>query len=202
MMKTNALKSRVHAVLKRAGVGSTLLLAVAAPPPDCATHDEVVLVRDGVGDPCVPGDEQLASFTGYSLSEVNIETQFAGCKTSLCLTNHFQGRVSCPGGQTADQIASGSYACTANAGDGATQSVVVPVAAQCPDRTAADAVYCSCSCAGNNPTLSYCACPTGFVCEELLNPAVSLASSELGTSFCIKAGTQSNGSTTCEGYAK
>lgn len=56
----------------------------------------------GVGDPCVPEDEYYTTFSGYSVSEVNIESRSFQCETRVCLVNHFQGRVSCPYGQAED----------------------------------------------------------------------------------------------------
>src|SRR5262245_957695 len=55
----------------------------------------------GVGDPCVPDDEYSARFSGFALSEVNVESRSFSCETRVCLVNHFQGRVSCPAGQNA-----------------------------------------------------------------------------------------------------
>lgn len=57
----------------------------------------------GVGDPCVPEDEYYTTFSGYSVSEVNIESRSFQCETRVCLVNHFQGRVSCPYGQVEDE---------------------------------------------------------------------------------------------------
>jgi hypothetical protein len=53
----------------------------------------------GVGDPCIPEEEYLENFSGFALTEENIESRSFQCKTRLCLVNHFQGRVSCPKGQ-------------------------------------------------------------------------------------------------------
>jgi hypothetical protein len=54
----------------------------------------------GVGDPCVPEDEFRQDFNGYAVSEVNIESKSFQCETRVCIVNHFQGRVSCPYGQS------------------------------------------------------------------------------------------------------
>lgn len=62
----------------------------------------------GVGDPCTPEDEYQQSFSGFSPSEVNIESRSFQCETRVCLVNHFRGRVTCPLGQdeaTADAAA-------------------------------------------------------------------------------------------------
>jgi hypothetical protein len=54
----------------------------------------------GVGDPCVPELEFQQAFLGFSISEVSVESKSFQCQTRACLVNHFQGRVSCPYGQT------------------------------------------------------------------------------------------------------
>src|SRR5258706_15960238 len=54
----------------------------------------------GIGDPCVPEDEYQRYFSGYELNEVDFETRSFQCETRVCLVNHFQGRASCPYGQT------------------------------------------------------------------------------------------------------
>ncbi len=55
----------------------------------------------GVGDPCIPDEEYDTAFQAFSLDDVNVESKSYVCLTRLCLVNHFQGRVSCPYGQTA-----------------------------------------------------------------------------------------------------
>src|SRR3954471_6960701 len=54
----------------------------------------------GVGDPCTPEDEYQQIFSGYQVGEVNLESRSFQCETRLCLVNHFEGRVSCPYGQS------------------------------------------------------------------------------------------------------
>ncbi|HZU82780.1 MAG TPA: hypothetical protein VE987_07685 [Polyangiaceae bacterium] len=56
----------------------------------------------GIGDPCVPEQEYLPTFTGFNYHEVSTESKSFQCQTRLCLVNHFQGRVSCPYGQQGD----------------------------------------------------------------------------------------------------
>lgn len=56
----------------------------------------------GVGDPCTPEQEYNPGFLGFSNAEVDVESKSFQCQTRLCLVNHFQGRVSCPYGQTVD----------------------------------------------------------------------------------------------------
>jgi len=56
--------------------------------------------QTGVGDPCVPEQEYDPTFAGFDPGEVNVESKSFDCETRLCLANHFQGRVTCPYGQT------------------------------------------------------------------------------------------------------
>jgi hypothetical protein len=56
----------------------------------------------GVGDPCIPEDEYRQGFNGYQVSEVNVESKSFQCETRVCIVNHFQGRVSCPYGQSGE----------------------------------------------------------------------------------------------------
>ena len=65
----------------------------------------------GVGDPCVPEDEYRENFSGFDLTEANIESRSFQCQTRVCLVNHFQGRVSCPDGQPAPTSCTDGNAC-------------------------------------------------------------------------------------------
>src|SRR5271154_3956606 len=56
--------------------------------------------QTGVGDPCTPEQEYDPTFLAFSAGEVNVESKSFDCQTRLCLANHFQGRVTCPYGQT------------------------------------------------------------------------------------------------------
>ena len=58
----------------------------------------------GVGDPCTPEDEYNTQFPGFKMAQENIESRSFQCATRICLVNHFQGRVSCPYGQSANQV--------------------------------------------------------------------------------------------------
>jgi hypothetical protein len=192
MMNTTNLKDHVRRALLRLGAGSSFAFAVATNPNmSCSPRDAVVLVRDGIGDPCIPGDEKFATFGGYGVSEVTVDTNALSCKTGVCVVNHFQGRVTCPAGQTAEEIGAGRAACQVASDDGSVEPVTVPVAPQCDSRPADDSVLCTCSCAGDDPSLSYCACPNGFTCQPLLKPAANLGS--VGTSYCIPTGSEWNG---------
>lgn len=168
----------------------------------------------GVGDPCVPEDEYRTDFSGFSIEEVNVESKSFQCLTRVCLVNHFQGRVSCPYGQseaTAD-------ACSENAGDclpgsqshrescripgqdgtDVNDRIHVPVQPQKVDRQANQAVYCSCRCAGPDPNANYCECPSGFSCVELVDD-IGLGKGQLAGSYCVKNGTKYEGANTASG---
>lgn len=134
----------------------------------------------GIGDPCVPEQEYVTSFTGFDKNEVSVEPNSFQCQTRLCLVNHFQGRVTCPYGQNPDGTpVPGTQSCTqgnaspagccipgfSQAVDGKDPSTGMylnpkydsttgfgeaAVPPNCADRTADKAVYCSCRCANVN----------------------------------------------------
>jgi len=66
--------------------------------------------------------------------------------------------------------------------------IKVPVDPQYSDRTAEEAVYCSCRCDGPDAGASYCECPSGFVCEPLVEN-LGLGKDQLVGSYCVKDGT-------------
>jgi hypothetical protein len=150
----------------------------------------------GIGDPCVPEDEYQTFFSGYAVTEVNLESKSFQCETRLCLVNHFQGRVSCPYGQkeaqAKDPNVSGDVErtlCHIPGASGATKRIAVEVKPQFDKRRPADAVYCSCRCDGPDTNSRFCKCPTGFGCTKLLEAIPSLGSVELAGSYCVKDGT-------------
>ncbi len=153
-----------------------------------------------IGAACVPPQEDNASFGGFDVQEVNVGTNAAACGGSACLANHFQGRVTCPYGQSAaGQAPQGASACTV---PGTSEPVTQPVAPQCTSRTAANTVYCSCRCANangqTNDGASYCACPGTMICTQLVGAFGSLPDGGLDTlsgAYCIKAGTAYDPST-------
>jgi hypothetical protein len=149
----------------------------------------------GVGDPCTPEDEYQQFFSGYAFTEVNIESRSFQCETRLCLVNHFQGRVSCPYGQTAMQAMAAPSAteyqlCHIPGTTRAEERIKVAVEKTLVDRQAEKAVYCSCRCDGPDPNARYCKCPTGFQCVLLVNPNDRLGAAELAGSYCIKNETE------------
>ena len=153
----------------------------------------------GVGDPCVPEDEYRQQVAGYAVTEVNVESRSFQCETRVCLVNHFQGRVSCPYGQTQEQINTtcANGGCNADTGEGCrvpgtyADPITVPVKPQLAKRNADDAVYCSCRCDGPDSNARYCECPSGFACVELVEE-LNLGATQLAGSYCIKEGTKYN----------
>ena len=172
---------------------------VLAGSPGCAD--------EGVGDPCVPEQEYDPQFNGFDEKEVNVESKSFQCRTRICLVNHFRGRVSCPFGQSADKTAPpGADPCTVpgtsdaiegNPNDPRRRALV---SAQCVDRAADKAVYCSCRCAdinGQKPSdQNFCECPDGFTCERLVT-SVGRGNEGLTGSYCIKNNTQYDAATAC-----
>jgi hypothetical protein len=146
----------------------------------------------GVGDPCIPEDEYHPNFSGYGASEVYVESRSFQCATRVCLVNHFQGRVSCPYGQTeADLALAGDdpRRCRIPGTDGLQEDepVALPVDPWLVERSAEQAVYCSCRCDGPEPNLDYCECPSGYACTELV-PELGLDEGNLAGSYCVKSG--------------
>jgi hypothetical protein len=162
-----------------AGAASDDSEAQGSSVPSTAT----VTVWGDMGKPCTLEDEADPSFSGYALTEVNIESWSAQCATRICLANHYQGRVSCPVGQ----LAAGA-GCVTPGQDSV--PVTVPVQPACSNRPAADAVYCSCRCDGPASDVPLCRCGQGFTCTKLLEPIPSLGSLELAGSYCVRDGTE------------
>lgn len=147
----------------------------------------------GVGDPCVPEEEFSSRFSGFSILGATVESGSFQCSTRLCLMNHFQGRVSCPEGQSEADLelsSSDSKQCFLPGTDGSDEAdaIAVPVQPWDLDRPAARTVYCSCRCEGPDPNARYCKCPSGFECRPLI-PETGLGQDQLVGSYCIREGT-------------
>jgi hypothetical protein len=65
--------------------------------------------------------------------------------------------------------------------------VTAAVAPQLIDRRVDQAVYCSCRCAGPDPSARYCECPSGFSCSPVV-PHLALGQEQLAGSYCIRHG--------------
>jgi hypothetical protein len=179
----------------------------------------------GIGDPCIPEEEYLTDFPGFNVGEVNVESRSFQCLTRVCLVNHFQGRVSCPYGQlpptAGDPVTGADCADPPNAnkcnypsieheqscrlpfrdGTAIEDRVKVEIDPQFVDRTAADAVYCSCRCSGPNgtkdPKARYCDCPSGYSCQDIFADLGEVASGkgQLAGGYCVRDGTAYNAAT-------
>jgi len=167
----------------------------------------------GVGDPCTPEQEFNSDFLGFNRDEVNVESKSFQCQTRLCLVNHFQGRVTCPYGQGSNgEPPAGAQACRTPAGkavDGKDKDGQIvdsrnlaQVNPQCRERTTNQAVYCSCRCANSegrtDDGASYCTCPDGFSCQQLVNPIGALNEGLTG-GYCVKKGTEYDKTQACTG---
>jgi hypothetical protein len=144
----------------------------------------------GIGDPCIPEDEYQQYFTGYSETEVNLESRSFQCETRLCLVNHFRGRVTCPYGQAENDPRPDREKCHVPGTEGDANLIKVAVNKQYTGRSPANSVYCSCRCGGPDPDGRYCKCPTGFQCAQLLDFVDRLGKKELSGAYCIKDGTE------------
>jgi hypothetical protein len=138
-----------------------------------------------VGSPCLPAVESIADFSGFGLNEVNVEFGSADCDSTICLMNHFQGRVSCPYGQTSEQTMTASHACFVPRTN---LPVVVAVEPQLADRTAEKHATCSCRCDGPGPG-PFCACPSGTQCRPIVRELGVTGGESFEGSYCIPTGT-------------
>jgi hypothetical protein len=154
----------------------------------------------GVGDPCIPEDEYRRNFTGYAETEVNVESRSFQCETRVCLVANFAGRVSCPYGQPGDvtggmtTVKEGllpeEYCYLPGTKQQPQNKITVPVQPQLLARTPDKAVYCSCRCAGPQTNVQYCDCPSGYLCQKLVDAYGTTGGAQLAGSYCIKDGTQ------------
>ncbi len=186
-------------ILRKAVVLFAVLSPLAAFAQGCQSG--------GVGDPCTPEDEYQNTFSGFSATELNIESRSFQCETRVCLVNHFRGRVSCPlgmGETTLAGLKAGTIkpddpkVCRIPGSSGAkAETIQVAVQPQCnaalPSagaRRAENSVYCSCRCDGPDANAKYCSCPGGYTCKKFtefdVGAAVSGGSSQLRGSYCVK----------------
>jgi hypothetical protein len=183
----------LHGMGLRAGFGALLLVAVlgaigcsgADEPSNSDMHPSVA---ESLGAPCVPGEERVATFSGFNVRDVTVEVDSPDCaKEAVCLVSHFHGRVSCPYGQGAEEASAGTGACFLPYSN---EKVTVAVPSQYIARQPDQAVYCSCRCAGPDTNAEYCECTAGFECLELV-PDLGLGAEGSG-SYCVKKGAEPN----------
>ncbi len=137
-----------------------------------------------LGAPCLPDDEYQHTFSSFSPGEVTVVTGSQACASRVCVVNHFQGRASCPYGQTEIQ-AENDPQCFL---PGSNVAVTVPVEPQLKDRRADSAAICSCRCdgPGDGP---FCDCAEGMECARLIEPLGLPGDDALAGSYCIPQGT-------------
>lgn len=149
-------------------IAGALLLAGAALSPGCKddlplTPHQPIVSGFGlsVGDPCfIRGDETDSAFAGYAVSSNIITSKLSLCSPGVCLINHFQGRVSCPLGQSAPALCAGA---TDTSYDGGLACVPAPTGPYC-DSLATDGGASRCPsghCVAGRDT---CACTTDAQC--------------------------------------
>jgi hypothetical protein len=132
-----------------------------------------------LGSVCVPSLEQEPDFNGFTLSEVNVIEQ-STCESGLCLVAHFQGRVSCPYGQTQEDPSRCFL-------PGSDANVTVQVPPQLVARPPSLASTCSCRCAGPGPG-PFCACDADQECAELIADFGLPESQAWAGSYCVPRG--------------
>lgn len=160
--------------------------AVLAPVLGALAFSTVVGCGEGgVGDPCIPEEEYRAGFSGFSKDEVSIESRSFQCRTRVCMVHNFQGRVSCPYGQTSEDLDNERDYCRT---PDLLLPITVAVAPQLIERRPSDGVYCSCRCAGSQENAPYCECPSGYVCQEILPEDINIGDPQLAGGYCVKAG--------------
>jgi hypothetical protein len=155
-----------------------------------------------IGSPCIPSREADPSFGGSDVNEVDVEAS-PGTPSGapVCFTYHFQGRVSCPYGQSTSAGDAGSPSC--NASNGQPLAASVQVLPQCTDRPAATDVVWSCRCGnatGNTDDGAvYCACPEQTTCVAAI---ASIGGDDDGLSslvgsYCIPLGAKFDPKSAC-----
>ena len=185
-----------------------------APDADAIVAETSPPVSD-LGSACVPAMERDPRSGGAVLDDLSIDPASPDCAPhEVCLSDYFQGRVTCPYGNGG--VAGQSGKCQPVAGrptlfridgapggalccpqaDGVTP-IAAPIPAQCTGRTAHDAVYCSCRCdvpsdpAIDRSKIDLCRCAEGFVCKPLCDAtrgSCGAAPKSTWGSYCVRAG--------------
>jgi hypothetical protein len=145
-----------------------------------------------VGDPCTPEQEYDPSFLGYSQTEVSVESKSFQCPYGQNIDGGAPAPMPVTGCVTpATGVLVTGRDSNGNIVDTTQQALVEP---QCLDRTAANAVYCSCRCANangaTNDGANYCQCPDGFSCTQLVPSVGTSTDQELTGAYCVKSSAQ------------
>ena len=138
-----------------------------------------------LGEACIVTDEYKPTWSGFAVTGVSVETQAGACESDVCLIHHFQGRASCPYGQTQVE-AEESPKCFV---PGTVEPVTVPVVPQLLERREATASICSCRCDGPGEG-PFCECPESMECKPLFSDLGLEGEAEVAGSYCIPSGTE------------
>jgi hypothetical protein len=168
-------------------LGATSVLCGVLAVAGCTDDPTTV----AVGMACIPRDEHQLGFSGFSSEDVTIETVNENCPAeSVCLVKSFRGRLSCPYGQTLQDMSlptDDPRRCTVAKDSGT--AVTVEVQPQLVQTAGNKGVYCSALCADaqgkRSDSRSYHDCPSGFHCE-LLTESLLITSQNIGGSYCIR----------------
>lgn len=146
------------------------------------------------GVPCSSMSEDDPGFSSFATNQTEYESQpnmNPGCPGEICLVHEFQGRASCPYGQTQQDLSLPGTSPRRCRTPGGTP-VTVPVAPQLIDRSAARYSICSCRCgaadnvdAGSGGNPAYCACPAGMVCQPVIPLSPFMDATTLSGSYCV-----------------
>lgn len=152
-----------------------LALLLCLPCVGCSgKSEEVGKAVSKVGESCLPSDEEAEQFPGYAVTEVSVDLLTFLHEDRIgpfCFIDHFQGRASCPYGQTDADIASlgptDPARCRVPLADGTmtTNPVLVAVVPQLVERRPEKTIYYTCACSGTDSGREYCACPEAMHCE-------------------------------------
>ncbi len=182
--------------------GSLALLGCGETVPDAGGQG---VDATSVGTACIPSQERVATFGGFDQRAVTLDENNAACPGAVCLVNHFQGLTTCPYGQDteAHPANGGAVACSVpGTGEPVRPGAAVggeTVQPWCTDRLPASTVACSCRCENaqgrTDDGASYCACPAGFTCSQVV-PEIESGDPRAG-GYCIAAGTAYDPGSAC-----
>ena len=166
--------------------------AIAAFGCGDSESQESATTTSSLGDYCFLGDEAAMGFTSYDLTEVALAQNPLDCgsaPTEFCMGYHFQGRATCPYGQTQQEIdtlpGDDPARCRMADLEGNVTNVAseFPAEPQIVERRAERFIYCTCQCEGGDPNLDYCSCPSGWECLSPVDIGGLLAK------YCVKTST-------------